>query len=346
MPDAKYAFTTAYLKGQEAKAVTSEHFNRLSKVAGIQDALLAIRDTSVGAYLEGLNVTSFDELDANLWKYFGESIRYLEWFRLLPGDIRKLVKAYTIKYDVANIKVALLSTSTGKKASLIPVGVIYECGSLDELAAARDIESIVRVLNACKLSDYTGVVEGYQAGGDNKARLVTEARLDNLFYTNLKKTVRKLGDGSTLGKAVGTMIDITNLQTIMRVIIEGTTAQATDYLIKGGYFISNEVVKELLGLKLNELPARLSGSSYSDAVQEIIAEYEKTNNVSIIEEVMGRHGFRLAREMLSLKLLSTVTALWYLVLKEAEIRGLRLALKAIFDKVPLDEIRKLVVFAA
>jgi vacuolar-type H+-ATPase subunit C/Vma6 len=41
-----------------------------------------------------------------------------------------------------------------------------------------------------------------------------------------------------------------------------------------------------------------------------------------------------------------VTALWYVILKESEVRSLRLTLKAVFDNIPLEEIRKLVVFAA
>jgi vacuolar-type H+-ATPase subunit C/Vma6 len=337
---------TAYLKGQEARIITSEHFSRLSKVASIQDAILEIRDTTIGSYLEGLDITNFNDLDASLWKYFGESLRYLQWFRLLPKDVSILLKTYSVKYDVANIKAVLQSISTGKKATMIPVGEIADRGLLDELGAARDIESIVKVLNECKLRDYAKVVEGYQAGGDSKAWLVVDTGLGNLFYRSLKKTTRKLGDASILTKAISAMIGMTNLQTIMRAIIEGTTIQALDYLIKGGADISDETAGELLSCKLNELPARLEGTLYGEAVQEIVTEYEKTNNISVIAEVMGKHSFKIAREMLSIKLLSSVTALWYVILKESEVRSLRLTLKAVFDNIPLEEIRKLVVFAA
>ena len=346
MPDAKYAFITAYLKGQEAKLITSEHFNRLSKVTSIQDAILEIRDTSVGAYLEGLNINSFNALDVSLWKYFGESLGYLQWLKLIPKDVSSLLKTYTVKYDIANIKATIQSIATDKKVTMIPVGEINEHGLLDELAAAGDIENIAKILNECKLRDYTKVIEAYQTGEDKEAWLALDTGLDSLFYANLKKTVRKIGDASTLTKAIGMMIDITNLQTIMRAIIEETTTRALGYLIKGGAHISSETAGELLSVKINELPTRLAGTLYAEALQDVVTEYEKSKNISVITEIMGTQGFKLLRDMLSIKLLSTVTALWYVILKESEVRSLRLTLKAVFDKIPLEEIKKFVVFAA
>ncbi len=51
MTSAKYAFMSAYLKGAEAKIVTSEHIDRMSKTSSIQDVLEIIKDTSTSTYL-------------------------------------------------------------------------------------------------------------------------------------------------------------------------------------------------------------------------------------------------------------------------------------------------------
>lgn len=47
--------------------------------------------------------------------------------------------------------------------------------------------------------------------------------------------------------------------------------------------------------------------------------------------------------MLALKVLSPLVAAWYLVLKETEVRNLRLVLKAIADEVPVQDITSLLV---
>ncbi|GAI00115.1 unnamed protein product, partial [marine sediment metagenome] len=61
MTNAKYAFMSAYLKGAEAKIVTSEHIDRVSKTPNIQDVLEVIKDTDIGRYLEEAVIKTFDD---------------------------------------------------------------------------------------------------------------------------------------------------------------------------------------------------------------------------------------------------------------------------------------------
>jgi len=62
-----------------------------------------------------------------------------------------------------------------------------------------------------------------------------------------------------------------------------------------------------------------------------------------VNEVSDEHRFRLLREMLSPRVFSPLVLVWYLALKEAEVRNLRLVLKATFDAVPLADIREYLV---
>ncbi|GAI88256.1 unnamed protein product, partial [marine sediment metagenome] len=48
-------------------------------------------------------------------------------------------------------------------------------------------------------------------------------------------------------------------------------------------------------------------------------------------------------EILSPRVLSPLMAAWYLILKEVEIRNLRLILKAMFDNISVEEIRNCLV---
>jgi vacuolar-type H+-ATPase subunit C/Vma6 len=87
--DTRYPFISAYLKGEEAKTITSDHINRMSMASNIQDALGAIRQTDIGSYFEELHARNFDVLDEHLWRYFVQRINYIGSFKLLPGDVLK-----------------------------------------------------------------------------------------------------------------------------------------------------------------------------------------------------------------------------------------------------------------
>jgi vacuolar-type H+-ATPase subunit C/Vma6 len=68
--------------------------------------------------------------------------------------------------------------------------------------------------------------------------------------------------------------------------------------------------------------------------------------VTVIEEIIDKHKFRLIKEILSPRVLSPLVIIWYLILKEIEIRNLRLILKAAFDNISLDEIKDYLVLSS
>jgi len=341
--DTRYPFLSAYLKGEEARLVTSNHINRMSKVSSLQDILEIIKETDIGSYLDGVLVETFDDLDEHLWMYLGECLERVEWFKPVPADILKVLKAYTAKYDVLNIKAALQGVSTGKQANMIPVGVIHNYGLLDELSGAESADGIIELLTKCKLGDYASVLEEGKMDGGVESRLLAEARLDGEYYKNLLDMTKGITDGAILAKVFGTIIDTTNLQIILRAIIAGIGAEAAEYTISGGYMISDAVVKDLILLKLTDIPGRLENTQYSKVAEEVVDSYDRTKNIAVVDEIIEKHKLRLSQEILSPRVLSPLMIAWYLILKEVEIRNLRLILKAMFDNTPVEEIRNCLV---
>jgi len=344
--DTRYPFFTAYLKGEEARLVTSNHINRMSEVSSLQDVLEIIKETDIGSYLEGVPVETFDDLDKYLWKYFDECLERLEWFKPVPSDIIKILKAYIVKYDVLNIKAVLQAISTGKKASIIPIGIIQSRGLLDELSNAESADSIIEQLTRCKLGNYASILEEYNIDGGTRSRLLIEARLDGEYYKNLLNLTKDTIDGAILFKAFGNIIDMTNLQIILRAIIGGMGPEAAEYTLSGGYMISEVVIKDLISLKLSDIPGRLQHTQYYNVVEEVVSSYDRTNSIAVIEEVIEKHKFRLSKEILSPRVLSPLVMAWYLILKEIEIRNLRLILKAASDSIAVEEIKNYLVLAS
>ena len=343
MPGAKYAFISAYLKGEELRVISLEHIDRISRVSNIQEVPAAIRDTDIGSYLEELQVKTFNDLDRYLWSYLAQRISEIESFKLVPKDILKVSKAYVVKYDVLNIKAALQSISKGKKAEMIPVGMICRSGYLDKLSQATSVDDIIEVLTQSKLEDYAPILQKYRGDGEIRSKPLIEAKLTNQCYQNMLSVAKGIKDGSALSKVLGLTIDLTNLQIVTRSIIEGMGPEAAEYTIIGGYTIGEGAIKDLLSLKLTEIPPKLEGSLYQDIAKEILSSYEATKSVTVVDEIVDKHKFRLAKEALSPIVLSPLVMAWYLILKEAEIRNLRLVVKAIYDGLPIEEIKRYLV---
>jgi len=343
VPGVKYAFISAYLKGQEARLVTPAHIDSLLTAPSMQDALATVRETDVGSYLEELPVRTFDYLDECLWRYLAQRFAYIEWLKLVPQDVLKMLRAYTMKYDIFNIKAALQSIWAAKKARMIPVGRIHNNGLLDELSNAESVDDIIQLLVKCKLGDYIPALEQHKTDEAAKSKLLVQARLDGEYYKNLLDTARRVKDGHLLFRAIGLIIDLANLQIASRAIIEGIGLQVTELTIAGGNELTDEAIKELLSLKMADMPARLGNTKYSDVAKEILVSYDRTKNITAVDEIIDKHKFRMLKEMLALRLLSPTVMAWYLILKEVEIRNLRLVLKAIVDGVPVQEIKDYLV---
>jgi V/A-type H+-transporting ATPase subunit C len=339
----KYAFISACLKGEEPKTVTSKHIDRMITTPNLQDALATIRETNIGSYLEGLPVKDFDYLDECLWGYLAQRIRYVESFKFLPKEIPKVSRAYVVKYDISNIKSALQGISDGKKPSMIPVGTIYNNALLDELVKAESVDDIIQLLIRCKLGDYIPALDQYKTDKSTESKLLVEANLDGEYYKSILNMARGIKDGSVLAQAFGLVIDLTNLQIALRAVIKGIGPDAAEFVIAGGYRITDKAIQELLSLKLTDVPARLQDAQYQDIANEVSANYDKTKSITAIDEIIDKHKFRMLKEMLSPRVLSPLVMIWYLILKEVEIRNLRLVLKAILDGVVVQEIKDYLV---
>jgi V/A-type H+-transporting ATPase subunit C len=339
----KYAFISACLKGEEPKTVTSEHIDKMMTAPNLQDALATIRETDVGRYLEELPIKTFDYLDECLWGYLAQRIRYIESFKFLPKEIPKISRAYVVKYDISNIKAALQGISGGKKSSMIPVGIIHNNTMLDELFNAETVDDIIQILIQCKLGDYVAALEQYKIDKSTKSKLLVEANLDSEYYKSILNMARGIKDGSFLTQAFGLVIDLTNLQIALRAIIKGIGTDASEFVIAGGYRITDKAIKELLSLKITDIPTRLEDTQYQDIANEVSTHYDKTKSITAVDEIIDKHKFQMLKEMLSPRVLSPLVVAWYLILKEVEIRNLRLVLKTIVDGVPVQEIKDYLV---
>jgi len=340
---ARYAFMSAYLKGEESRAVTSEQIGEvLQRSATIQDALEIIGDTDIGEYLLDQPIKTFDDADEHLWMYLDECLGRLEGFDI-PPDMLRVARLYAEKYDVLNIRIALRTILKKVPSSMVPVGAIHSGGSLHEMSAARDKDELSSILATCNLGDYLQTIEEIN---EKDAQSVSEGEvaLQNLYHQKVLEAFRGMADGQLLEKAFKIGIDMANLQTVFRISLGGNHATGAPVLI-GGRMLSESTVQELLTLKMAEITGRLENTGYHVVAQEVSKGYEKGGEITAIDKVAEKHRFRILKDLLSPRILSTSNMSWYLLIKELEIRNLRLTFKMLADGIPPAEIKDLVIAA-
>jgi vacuolar-type H+-ATPase subunit C/Vma6 len=308
--------------------------------SSLQDGLEVIRNTDVGDYLAKRTTKTFKEVDHCLWRYLGDDLERIKHFRP-PSDILLLTDQYLRKYDVLNIKIALRRTFTKKTASMVPLGLMDRLGLLEELSNGESIDEIAQVLLRCDLGDYAFSLRNIQ-GKDSRSRLQGELDLDRLYYRDMVRAVKRVDDGGLLTQALGVTIDLANLQAIFRSVIGGKDFSG-EFVIEGGHRLSVGAIREFLSLKLTEIVKRLEHTEYDPCAQEIFKHYETGEDITVVEEAIEKHKFRLLKEILLPRILSPANLLWYLILKETEIRNVRLTLKALADGMSPLEIKDYLV---
>jgi vacuolar-type H+-ATPase subunit C/Vma6 len=340
---ARYAFMSAYLKGEESRSVTSEHIGEvLQRSATMQDALEIIGDTDIGEYLLDQPITTFDDADEHLWMYLDGCLGRLEGFDM-PPDMSRIARLYVEKYDVLNIRIALRVILKKVPSSMVPLGAIHSGGYLHEMFAARERDDLCSILATCNLGDYIRTIENITEK-DAQAVSEGEVALQNHYHQKVLGAFRSMADGHLIEKAFKIGIDVANLETVFRISLGGGGAAGAPVL-SGGRMLSESTVQELLTLKMAEITGRLENTGYYMMAQEVSKGYEKGGEITAVDKITEKHRFGMLRDLLSPRILSTSNMLWYLLLKELEIRNLRLTFKMLADGIPSAEIKDLVIAA-
>lgn len=336
---------TAFLKGEEAWLVTPAHLDKLVRTSDASEAIDAIKDTDIGKYLDTVLITNFDEADKALWGYLDFCLKRIERFDQMPKVMQKIADAYMEKYDVLNIKAAFEGFISAKKPVFIPLGTIHNCRELGELGKAQDIAGIISVLEKCSLTSYAEILKDYQPASDVTERMVFETSLDRRYYANLLGIARKASDGKALVKAVGTIIDMRNLKTMLRGNARGNGAESLKFSVGNGYLLNEKDLKQLASLRFDDLGTHVP-YVYQKLVQEVVTSYSKAKRITVIGDIVDRYELATVKSAIASSLMSPIMIVWYIILKENEVRNMRLVLRAIFDKVPVEEIKDYLVMKA
>ncbi len=330
-----YAFATALFKAEEAKGITTAMMKDALQKSTIDDAVTAMKGSSIGLHLDKNAVKTFDEANRFLQTYIDESLDRMLKFRS-PPEMRRIASMYMEKFDVFNIKIALRRLLAEDEAPFIQAGRIHKEGLLGELSAARSIEDIQSLLLRCGLKTYAGIVEEL-VEIDKRMETKAERDLEEAYYSQLKKQLSRMDDSDVLVKALGIMIDITNLRMAVRSVLTESSTRLDSYL-PGGELFSPERLTALAALKPPEMVAQLEYTKYAQMIRDIVKDFEAQKDIRAIERISDIHQIRSLKELLSPKVFSPAMVLALVTVKEWETRSVRLVLKSVSDSLPISEV--------
>lgn len=341
----RYAFLSAYVKGEEARGVQGDHLSViLQRAKTPQDALEAIRDTDLGEALREEPWKTFPEVEERLWKSLAGKLDRIRRFSL-PRGIGEMLRVFLQRFDLLNVKLALRAVHGEKSFTPVPLGPLRDEGLTEELSRVKSIAELAALLRAAGLGEYADLIAEIREL-DERVILDMERVLDRSYNEKWMKTLRGMDEGVLLARVQGIFIDYENLRTAFRLVTGGTGAVAEGVFLKGGHLLDEGFLRDFLSLAPGEIVARLAGTEYEYAAQDLARGFEKGKSFGIIDQTLNRNLYRTVRQLLAPRVMSPCALLWYLIVKEQEIRNLRMIFRVLHDGVPLGEIRDFMVVAA
>lgn len=344
MMDPRTSFLTGLLKSRQASLVNREQLEQLAETRQDDrsegEILDALRGTDIGTRLQDERWRNAAQRDECLWRSFHEIVRDLATLPFIPSQASKFNNVYMLKYDVANLKAVAQGLALSRTPHLLPVGRIQASGRLEEFAQLDDSDKLLELLRTCDLQLFAASVKHFDPAGGAKSLATLETGLEADYYRELANTGRSMSGGNILGIACGLMIDFSNIAILCRLIIAEVDTSDNEHFIPGGYLIDHRELREAMSHGLNDLPRRLRHESHRQLAAEIVSAQERFGTIGIIDTIIERRRLDSLRTLLAPRLTPAAVLLWYVILKEIELRNVRLALTVAENGMASESVRE------
>jgi len=338
-PLSKYSFINAKLRARLSKILPDKTFAQLAKAPGLDEALALLRDTPF-AELEKIYSSTGDLKQAELELLREEIGLYKNIKQYIHEDLVELIDALLCRFEIDNLKNAIrfFFERAIRKHPLgpgahyilheriihdIPVDIILNADSFDEVAGV------------CEGTPYRQIISKYSHTVESKGSLFRmEVAFDHFYYSNLLECINKLGkrDRITAVRLIGVEIDLQNIDWIIRLKnfydLDLDTVLAT--IVPGGFSVNKGVIEELY--RAQNVESVLDGfvRSRYPALSALLSgqSADSTSRLILIRRMLGEITRHEVRRILSGYPFTVGIILAYFILKQDELRKIRMILNA------------------
>jgi V/A-type H+-transporting ATPase subunit C len=323
--DKRYAYATGRVRALEMRLLGKQRLERMAEAKDIDEALRLLSDTEYSMH--------FDEI---------EDIGYRGCLRNEERRILELVDALTLdpdvsdilrlKYDFHNLKVALREQFLGRDLSHLYMDFArYEAGMIREALKAENVERLPESL----VEAARDAIDIYSRSQDPaEVDLAVDKAMFELFLERAKAS------GALYIEAiVRTLIDLADIRTFMRArYLEMESRVLPDMLIPGGAVRLSDFT-ETFTLPLDEVVQRFEFSPYRQIIEVGGTGLDRQDSFAPLEREIDNYlisFLRLARYFT----FGLEVVLAYALLKENEVKMLRLTLAAKERSMPAEAIKE------
>jgi len=308
--DWRYGFATGLVRSLQTKLLTK---GTLADMAGAENYDSAAAILSSSEYAPPQDSFGPEDMEKNLLAQ-RSAVRKLFTDLMIEKEI---ITLFRLRDDFANLRLALR-----RKLTEIPIGTDY---SNEGNVPAEDFELLFEEENYDPLPYYMqeAIEDAVIAYYQNKDIRQIDFALDGKFYEYVLSRASQLKN-IFLCELIKMQIDFVNIRTMLR--LKFTDSEHRDVFIEGGY-IEFSKLKNAIDSDYEAIKILFASTQYSDIVETGVNYLVSNKSFLMLEQKCEEH---LAA---FLKLTDMITAgpqpvIAYFLLKQSEIRNLRLILNA------------------
>lgn len=270
-----------------------------------------------------------DLLELALNRNLAESFKKL--IRISPYELGLLIKEYTIRKDIEDIKTILRGKLTNADEKDI-LGSITAAGTLsyDFLVSLLKKESIEEVLKSNKIIDFAILGEGLKYLNEKKSLASIENLFDRYYYTHLLLFSRILPkEGNLFRNFLLEEVEILNILSILRLKrAKLGKDNLKNFVILSGNKTRDSRIMSLVNLEnIEEVSKALERTRYKNVVAKGIEELRKSGSLITVEAELYKYLFKQSTLFMHQHPLSIDIILGYMFAKDIETRNIKIIVK-------------------
>ncbi|HMK45587.1 MAG TPA: V-type ATP synthase subunit C [Methanocella sp.] len=244
------------------------------------------------------------------------------------GDMKVLLGAYLMRWDVWNIKSILRGKNYGAseeeiKETLVPAGEL-RTSILSDLIHKGSIPDVIEGLSGTKF--YKPLSASLEDFNKTQTLSKLENSLDKAYYANLLSLkISGTNADELMLTFVRREIDITNLRTLFRLKRQGLEHEKiSDYIVPGGFKIKAEELRKMAQApNIDEYMNMLKDTPYWPDLAEAVENYRETGSLNAVEVALTKAQISYAEKISNANPLSILPILGYTVRKNVEVNNIR-----------------------
>lgn len=341
----------ARVRGLRGRLLKRTDYEALLGAGNLDEYAERIRGTPYGPYMEIAKThhpSSDDAIEAALVSNLSEAFELLR--RAAPKDAGRFLEALMAGWEVYGIKTIIRGIAGGvKREDILPL--LIPAGRLDRTAikhllAAKDVDDVIAFIETWGLPYAAPLKEGLPEYKKSGSIAGMEASLDLFIYGHLRALFKPRGlDETILAELLSLRIDMANVMTLMKTAGEGYAKDAVaGFFIEGGANITRDEFVRLSWIKnRDELASAAASVVGDDALARAVAAAD-ADEMNLLEETFeGLLEHRLKKTTV-VEPLSIALCASYVLMKAREIKNLRLICRSKAFSIPVDEIKRSIMY--